>query len=350
MGMLTRAGAGVGLVLGLVLASTVVVVATGTPAAAAAVPCRQSYTAAYQGRTLSGGNAGWIDVHIASGPSLPASTTVTDVDVSVRLDDAGQAQVELHHGFSGTIELARFGGPEGTRYQPVDMTFDDSAPPRATYQTTGVAHPLQPLSTYAGDFASTDAAGRAPWQLIVWNPSGGTPVQPQSATVHLTLATCDSDGDGVQENVDNCPSVANADQANWDGDRLGNACDSSPGTAPVPPTDPTPTPTTSPVTSVPGCTVGCAYARTVELRLAKRHRLRGVVESVASGCHSSVPVTLWRQRKGADRKLVVVTSREDGAFRTRAPRRAGRYYVTVGSAAEPLCAADRSRAVRVRRR
>ncbi len=345
MGMLSRAGAGVGLVLA---STVVVVVGTGTSASAAAVPCRQSFTAAYQGRTLYGGDAGWIDVHIASGPSLPSSTTVTDVDVSVRLDDAGQAQVELHHGFSGTIELARFGGSDGARSQPVDMRFDDSAPPRAPYQTTGVAHPVQALSAYAGDFASTDAAGRAPWQLIVWNPSGGTPVQPQSATVHLTLATCDSDGDGVQEHVDNCPSVANADQANWDGDQLGNACDSSPGSPPPPP--PNPTPITSPVTSVPGCTVGCAYARTVELRLAKRHRLRGVVESVASGCHSSVPVTLWHQRRGADRKLLVVTTREGGTFGTRAPRRAGRYYVTVGSADEPLCAADRSRAVRVRRR
>jgi hypothetical protein len=349
MGMLTRAGA----VLGLVLASTVVVVSTGTPAGAAAVPCQQSYAAAYEGRPLYGGDAGWIDVHVPSGPSLPASATVADVDVTVRLDEAGEAQVDLHHGFSGTIELARFGGAFGDRYQPVDMTFDDSAGPRDPYQTTGVARPVQPLSAYAGDFASTDAAGRAPWQVIVRNPSGGTPVQPLSATVHLTLATCDSDGDGVPEASDNCPSVANPDQTNWDGDGLGNACDTSPGTAPPPPTPQptTPTPTTAPVTSAPGCTVGCAYTRTVELRhLAKRHRLRGVVESVASGCRSEVPVTLWRQRRGADRKLVVVTTRGSGAFRTGAPRRAGRYYVTVGSAAEPLCAADQSSTVRIRRR
>jgi Tol biopolymer transport system component len=35
----------------------------------------------------------------------------------------------------------------------------------------------------------------------------------------------DTDGDGVNDPVDNCPSVVNADQANADGDGLGDACD-----------------------------------------------------------------------------------------------------------------------------
>lgn len=35
----------------------------------------------------------------------------------------------------------------------------------------------------------------------------------------------DLDGDGISTNDDNCPDVANADQADGDGDRLGDACD-----------------------------------------------------------------------------------------------------------------------------
>ena len=35
----------------------------------------------------------------------------------------------------------------------------------------------------------------------------------------------DADDDGVPDAVDNCPSVANADQTNSDGDSLGDACD-----------------------------------------------------------------------------------------------------------------------------
>ena len=91
--------------------------------------------------------------------------------------------------------------------------------------------------------------------------------------------------------------------------------------------------------------------RTVELRHRKKKRaLVGDVASVAVGCRSVVPVTIWRARSGADRKLVVVTTRRTGSFRTKAPRKRGRYYATVGSAAEPLCGHDRSRAVRIRRR
>ncbi|HEX4823034.1 MAG TPA: thrombospondin type 3 repeat-containing protein [Candidatus Polarisedimenticolaceae bacterium] len=38
----------------------------------------------------------------------------------------------------------------------------------------------------------------------------------------------DVDGDGVCGNVDNCPTVANANQANQDGDAFGDACDPCP--------------------------------------------------------------------------------------------------------------------------
>jgi len=40
----------------------------------------------------------------------------------------------------------------------------------------------------------------------------------------------DSDGDGVLDVTDNCPTVANSGQANSDGDTLGNACDNCPQT------------------------------------------------------------------------------------------------------------------------
>ncbi len=39
------------------------------------------------------------------------------------------------------------------------------------------------------------------------------------------LAGTDSDSDGIQDNVDNCIEVANPDQADADGDLVGDACD-----------------------------------------------------------------------------------------------------------------------------
>ncbi len=35
---------------------------------------------------------------------------------------------------------------------------------------------------------------------------------------------CDSDGDGIVNTDDNCPDVANPDQADSDEDRVGDAC------------------------------------------------------------------------------------------------------------------------------
>jgi hypothetical protein len=41
----------------------------------------------------------------------------------------------------------------------------------------------------------------------------------------------DNDGDGVPDNVDNCPDVSNPDQTDTDGDGLGDACDNCPTAA-----------------------------------------------------------------------------------------------------------------------
>ena len=49
-------------------------------------------------------------------------------------------------------------------------------------------------------------------------------------TVKISAANPDRDGDGVPNDSDNCPNVANADQTDTDQDGKGNVCDSSPGT------------------------------------------------------------------------------------------------------------------------
>jgi hypothetical protein len=44
----------------------------------------------------------------------------------------------------------------------------------------------------------------------------------------------DTDGDTKNDNADNCPLAANADQADADGDGIGNACDQTPNPPPAP--------------------------------------------------------------------------------------------------------------------
>jgi hypothetical protein len=46
-----------------------------------------------------------------------------------------------------------------------------------------------------------------------------------------SVGTIDSDGDGIPDGVDNCVSVANADQHDEDGDHVGDACDPCPQVA-----------------------------------------------------------------------------------------------------------------------
>lgn len=50
-----------------------------------------------------------------------------------------------------------------------------------------------------------------------------------TATVTVTTGAFDSDGDGICNNIDNCPNTPNSSQADADCDGVGNACDVCPG-------------------------------------------------------------------------------------------------------------------------
>jgi hypothetical protein len=45
---------------------------------------------------------------------------------------------------------------------------------------------------------------------------------------NATLSSCDTDGDGICDDTDNCPTVYNPNQSNIDGDAFGDACDLCP--------------------------------------------------------------------------------------------------------------------------
>lgn len=97
-----------------------------------------------------------------------------------------------------------------------------------------------------------------------------------------------------------------------------------------------------------------AYDREVSLRLKKATRratgrLVGRVTSAVVGCRSRVAVAIDRTRGTSTRRVVALTTRRDGSFSVRAPRKPGRYVAVVSQASEPLCADDTSPRVRLRR-
>jgi hypothetical protein len=83
------------------------------------------------------------------------------------------------------------------------------------FKLTGVPVLTTINATLGGDIADMDGSEIAPYQ---WTWS---------------MCDCvDGDGDGVCENVDNCPLLANPDQRDSDGDGVGDACDACPNLRP----------------------------------------------------------------------------------------------------------------------
>ena len=66
---------------------------------------------------------------------------------------------------------------------------------------------------------------------IVVQTSDGTATYSKTFAISVIDVDEDSDGDGITNNLDNCPSTANADQLDTDGDGIGDVCDNAPTVA-----------------------------------------------------------------------------------------------------------------------
>jgi hypothetical protein len=136
------------------------------------------------------------------------------------------------------------GGPPTTVMVDVSLRAGDPSPPQLLVSVYDVHRALvrdRPTTSSAlpGKLRIDGLPAAAERLRVVMR--GGSPlvsdgqavntVAGNQATLALVLSslTTDTDGDGVPDAVDNCPSVANADQTDTDGDGVGDACPAGDG-------------------------------------------------------------------------------------------------------------------------
>ncbi|GAB1308423.1 zinc-dependent metalloprotease family protein [Urechidicola sp. KH5] len=154
---------------------------------------------------------------------ITEGVSISDLDVQIDVTHTwiSDLTVSLTSPEGTTIILSGQNGSNGDDYS--NTYFDDEATTAITGGTppyAGSFIPEEALSTFDGE------ASVGTWTLTIsdaFNMDGGS-------LNSWTVFTCgepisDADADGVEDDVDNCPTVANADQADLDGDDIGDVCD-----------------------------------------------------------------------------------------------------------------------------
>ncbi len=128
----------------------------------------------------------------------------------------------------GVYELSFYVGSATDNFfffaSTVDLSIDGGA--RVGYTNPTTPTNMLDWKLFAVEFTATSTTTN----LTFFN--GSAPNNYLSGLDHVSLCLItgiDSDGDGLTDEVDNCPTVANANQADSDSDGIGDACDRCPG-------------------------------------------------------------------------------------------------------------------------
>ena len=107
-----------------------------------------------------------------------------------------------------------------------------------TVQTLGApgsltltADPLPDGATFnaqTGQFSWTPTAYQSGVYRVNFAVTDGEQTDFEEVTITVLDTIVDSDGDGVPDAIDNCPTVPNPDQSDLDGNGIGDACDPAP--------------------------------------------------------------------------------------------------------------------------
>ena len=154
--------------------------------------------------------------------SFEGDYSIGDVNVTIDITHTWDSDLDISlQSPNGTIVILSEGnGGLGDNY--TNTVFDDAAATPILSGSPPFTGEFQPQGSLA-DINGESTLGD--WTLIVTDTASGDGGSINLFEIEFCVAYLDTDGDGITDFIDNCPDIANGDQADLDNDGIGDVCD-----------------------------------------------------------------------------------------------------------------------------